>query len=112
MDLVAIYLSAINSLSDSWGVGTAPVGLGLTAEDSAAARFLRASVLYTILEFWMEIPSVFESRSYGGFGTYWGHILLTVGTAGTTVGTRTRAWARFDWQNGWGRVAFRRLGQC
>ena len=25
---------------------------------------------------------------------------------------RARAWVRFDWQNEWGRVAFRRLGQC
>ena len=24
---------------------------------------------------------------------------------------RARAWVRFDWQNEWGRVAFRRLGQ-
>ena len=24
---------------------------------------------------------------------------------------RARAWVRFDWQNDWGRVAFRRLGQ-
>jgi len=25
---------------------------------------------------------------------------------------RTRAWVPFDWQNEWGRVVFRRLGQC
>ena len=25
---------------------------------------------------------------------------------------RTRAWVPFDWQNEWGRVAFRFLGQC
>ena len=25
---------------------------------------------------------------------------------------RMRAWAPFDWQKEWGRVAFRSLGQC